>query len=141
MNEHLINTIRGAVDSEVRKEAEDRGQLNLGMLKNKLSDFNSGLLVEFDKGGSPCEPHSYRGYYDQLALERSDSKRTVSEVLEILEEATGKTYTGYKGGDFRMTDYTMVWGSSYGTSSGIAIVDVVKENDKVVIKTKDTYNE
>lgn len=58
-------------------------------------------------------PHSYRGYYTDLAFEPRENT-TVGEMLGCAKEALGKTYSGYKGGDFKMGEYTDVWLSEYG---------------------------
>jgi len=52
-------------------------------------------------------PHSYRGYYDELAFEPAENI-TVGEMLACAIEANGSTYTGWKGGEFTMGDYTNV---------------------------------
>jgi len=67
-----------------------------------------------------CEPHSYRGYYEQLAFEPAENI-AVGEMLAAAKSALGATYQGYKGGDFTMTDYTDCWLSVYGTASGESI--------------------
>lgn len=54
------------------------------------------------------EPHSYRGYYEQLAFELATDV-TIAEMLAAAESALGATYQGWKGGDYTMTDYTDVW--------------------------------
>lgn len=59
-------------------------------------------------------PHSYRGYYDELAFE-IQADTTVGEMLEAAREALGTTYTGWKGGDFTMGEYTPVWLAEEGT--------------------------
>lgn len=62
---------------------------------------------------------SYRGYYDQLAIDvGEDSYMTVKDLLELLEKAIGKTFTGYKGGSYTMSEDTPVWLASYGESTG-----------------------
>ena len=75
------------------------------------------LRAEPDKSRviSPAftHPHSYRGYYEQLAVEPCPSS-TVGQMLQELEEAVGKTYEGYKGGDFTMDENTRVWLAYYG---------------------------
>ena len=60
-------------------------------------------------------PHSYRGYYDQLAFEPSENV-TVGEMLKCAKDSLGKTFTGYKGGEYEMGEYTDVWLSEYGTT-------------------------
>ena len=53
-------------------------------------------------------PHSYRGYYDQLAFEPARNI-TVGEMLNCAQEALNTTYPGWKGGDFTMGESTEVW--------------------------------
>lgn len=59
------------------------------------------------------QPDSYRGYYDQLAFEPVKNI-TVGAMLACAKEAMGKTYQGYKGGDFEMHQYTDVWLACWG---------------------------
>lgn len=61
-------------------------------------------------------PHSYRGYYDELAFEPCDDT-TVGEMLDCANEALGTTYEGWKGGDYLMTNTSTV-NLSYEGSSG-----------------------
>lgn len=66
-------------------------------------------------------PHSYRGYYDELAFEPKE-KVTVEEMLKCARRAIGKTFQGWKGGEYKMGKHTNVWlaeeghcGESIGT--------------------------
>lgn len=69
-----------------------------------------------------AKPHSYRGYYDDLAFEPAE-RVTVASMLACAKEAVGRTYIGYKGGEFRMSEYTEVWLAEYGdTGEGIGPV-------------------
>lgn len=52
--------------------------------------------------------HSYRGYYEQLAFE-PEKNTTVGAMLREAEFALGTTFQGWKGGDYRMNEYTSVW--------------------------------
>jgi hypothetical protein len=55
-----------------------------------------------------AEPHSYRGYYEDLAFEvRLDT--TVGEMLAAAESAVGATYHGWKGGEYTMKGWTACW--------------------------------
>ena len=58
--------------------------------------------------------HSYRGYYCDLAFELNDGMRLATELLTECKAAMGKTFGGYKGGDFVMDAQTPVWVVSYG---------------------------
>ncbi|HSF40285.1 MAG TPA: hypothetical protein VLT87_10865 [Thermoanaerobaculia bacterium] len=59
-------------------------------------------------------PHSHRADYSELAFEPV-SDVSVGEMLAHARAALGATFTGYKGGDYRMGEYTSVhlarWGS------------------------------
>lgn len=50
-------------------------------------------------------PHSYRGFYDELAFEVTENI-TVADMLAAARSADGTTYQGWKGGDFTMELYT-----------------------------------
>lgn len=60
-------------------------------------------------------PHSYRGYYDDLAFEPVENT-TIGEMLVAAKSALGSTYFGYKGGEYTMREYTRVWLAEYGDS-------------------------
>lgn len=62
------------------------------------------------------EPHSYRGYYEQLAFEPARDIR-IGDMLAAARSALGATYQGYKGGDFTMGPRTECWIADYGTDS------------------------
>ena len=57
---------------------------------------------------------SYRGDYSQLAFAPFENV-TVGKMLEEAEYALGKTYEGYKGGEFVMSEYTDVFIANYGS--------------------------
>lgn len=61
------------------------------------------------------EPMSFRGYYEDVAFEPLENAR-LGDMLEHARDALGKTFTGYKGGEYTMKDYTDCWIASYGSS-------------------------
>lgn len=66
--------------------------------------------------------HSYRGYYDELAFEPAQEV-TIASMLECAKGALGKVFTGYKGGEYQMSEWTPVWLANYGsTGEGIGPV-------------------
>src|SRR5690606_36368854 len=65
-------------------------------------------------------PHSYRGYYEDLAFEPC-CEVTVAHMLETARKALDQTFEGYKGGDYVMTEDTPCWLAEYG-STGLPIV-------------------
>ena len=67
------------------------------------------------------DPHSYRGYYSDLALEPTTTPIKVNQLIDQLEAVIDTELTGYKGGEFLMSADTPVWVSHYGTT-GSALV-------------------
>lgn len=59
-----------------------------------------------------AHPHSYRGYYDRLAFEPAWNVR-VGDMLKDAKESKGKTFMGYKGGDYTMDGMTEVYIAKY----------------------------
>ncbi|KQX43526.1 hypothetical protein ASD97_25985 [Streptomyces sp. Root63] len=62
-------------------------------------------------------PHSYRGFYRDLAFEPARNVR-VEDMLADARSALGETFEGWKGGDYTMGRYTECWLSIEGESSG-----------------------
>lgn len=94
------------------------------------------LPVRFDRGGYPAKPHSYRGYYSDLALEPQDQPVKSKTLLSELKDVLNKELTGYKGGEFLMDPKTPVWRSHYGTT-GEAVIKIIIEEDAIVLETKE----
>lgn len=113
--------------------------MKLGELLEFLKDVSPTRLIKFDNGDSPSRPHSYRGYYEQLAFERNVVPMTVGGFLEMCQtKVLGKTFEGYKGGKYTMAAETPLWCSDYGDASGVAIVKIVTEGgelDDVILLT------
>lgn len=70
----------------------------------------------------PSDPHSYRGFYDELAFALEST--TLGASLEAAKKADGASYNGYKGDDyFTMGPDTPAWLAEYGcTGSPIGAV-------------------
>lgn len=60
-----------------------------------------------------ARPHSYRGYYEELAFQPAENV-TVGAMLQDARGALGRTFTGYKGGEFTMGEYTPVHLAKWG---------------------------
>ena len=63
------------------------------------------------------EPHSYRGYYDELAFDPAKDV-TIGSMLAYAKSAVNQTFGGWKGGEYTMSEYTDCWISYYGHASG-----------------------
>jgi hypothetical protein len=118
----------------------------LGELILKLEAMqNKDLPVTFDVPKyHPTYVDSWRGSYGELALnyETSGKPLSVLALIAELKQAVGRTFTGYKGGDFLMGKTTPVWVANYAMSMGFredddtAVVDVREEAAAVIIVTE-----
>ncbi|MCK5609620.1 hypothetical protein KAR91_47535 [Candidatus Pacearchaeota archaeon] len=98
-------------------------QLTLGELIKYLEGLDPEQIARYGIG----EPHSYRGFYEDLAFELKKDV-THGKMLADAKGALGFTYTGYKGGDFTMSEHTDVWLAEYGstgTSISIFILEMM----------------
>jgi len=82
-------------------------QMTLGKLIERLQSIPPETMIDI------AEPHSYRGYYSDLAF-KSGGKITATAALSMCRAAMGEVFQGYKGGDFQMGRNTPVWCASYG---------------------------
>lgn len=87
--------------------------MNLGELIERLENIPDDLVFPNGFG----EPMSWRGVYAELAF-NPENNVTAGSMLENAKSAVGKTFTGYKGGDFMMTLDTDVHIASYGSYGG-----------------------
>lgn len=99
--------------------------------------------VLFNEQYHPVGLDSWRGSYCELALEyeATGEPLTVAVLLKKLRDAIGATFSGYKGGEFRMGKTTPVWVANYGECDGFightqAVVGVSENEQAVLIETK-----
>jgi len=137
----LQTYIQNAVKASRANTLANSDQLTLGELILKLDP-----IVKNQKDGEeatvrydfeylfPTSIDSWRGSYNELALnfETQGEEMKVSEFLNMLKECIGKTFTGYKGGDFTMHKGTPIWVANYSHSGNTAVIDVV-DNGYVVL--------
>lgn len=131
-----------------KKEREENCQLNLqGLIEEleKLPDEAKKGIVEVDMDGFDdiyvyaTDIDSYRGYYSDLQIEYSQDIKealTTEELIKKLKKAIGKTFYGYKGGEFEMHEGTVVWLSNYGKTSNRQIIGVINGWDRCYLKSK-----
>jgi len=176
----LQTMLTNAVQAGRQEELKNSPQLLLGEMILKLKAIKNKELPLFvdimDK--RPKGIDSWRGSYCELSIQTEDfgnyqgkiekdygdfqtheqisigkENPTVAEWIEVLKEAQGKTFTGYKGGDFLMSKNTPVWLAEYSNSSfktdnkkidekdysnykSVFFIDVKEEKDKVYLITK-----
>lgn len=130
--------IQALFDALSASAADERSKYHLTpkAVFNIAEKLDASMPIQFSSGGSPSHPHSYRGYYSDLAFEKHSGETTVGEFVDQVKSSVGKTFEGYKGGHFLMTDTTPLWAASYG-STGEAIIDLVNINGVAILVTKD----
>lgn len=106
-------------DAMCAEERAKRSESQMTLLEmiNALEAMPPGATVQAIGG-----PHSYRGYYSDLAFEQQDGCRPAADVLKDAKAVLGTTLEGYKGGDFLMGKTTPVWISEWGDSSGTKLI-------------------
>jgi hypothetical protein len=99
------------VETKSVEGKENNMSLSLGSLISILERENPDKVVR----NGFRNPHSYRGYYECLAFEPAKDI-TVREMLVDAKYALNNVFTGYKGGEFRMDEYTDVYIAPYGNT-------------------------
>lgn len=92
------------------------GNVKLGELIRYLSrqDPKRVYPVGFE------HPHSYRGYYEDVAFVPKKNA-TADMMLKAALDAIGSVFNGWKGGEFTMEDDTDCWLSEIG-QCGVPII-------------------
>ena len=107
--------MRNKIQADRAEQMKTSSQLTLGELILKIEQVSptyinhkekeEDKIVKYDFGYfKPTFLMSWRGSYCELAIGYSEEEKdkTVKEFLKELKEAIGKTYQGYKGGDYVM---------------------------------------
>lgn len=113
-------------------------QMTAGELLSALKRKDQTLDVVFDfVFFRPNGIHSYRGYYEDLAIGYESGTQTkVGDVVAMLDGVIGQTLHGYEGGKYYMNSDTVLWVANYNESGGTAIVDVIDDRYRIILKTE-----
>lgn len=129
-----FNPIQAVVDGLAKTWQEERSQtqMTLGQLIKVLEtkDQDQGIV-------GMTKPHSYRGYYCDLAFEPTDDSVSVKDFLALLRGGCmGRIFEGYKGGDYMMGENTPIWISEYSDNSGIKLMGLTETEGIIVLITE-----
>lgn len=113
MNE--IQALMDGLNAQWQKERAE-SQMTLGKLIERLESLPPETMLNLSN------PHSYRGYYSDLAFQMGD-KITIADALKMIRDTMGEVFEGYKGGEFQMGRNTPVWQANYGCC-GRKIIDI-----------------
>lgn len=106
----------------MRMQRERAGtQMTLGKLIDALEQMPPDSEV-----ANLLNPHSYRGYYSDLAFELGSGTRRAGELLDECLGAMGRVFEGYKGGEFVMGSKTPVFVAHYGCT-GEKLMDLKRD--------------
>jgi len=131
-------------------------QMTLGRLISELEkiepkqgDDEQNVVFDFEFL-FPTTLDSWRGSYDELALgwdyggyapsdcadhnNRQNTKLT--DLVQELKGAIGKTFTGWKGGDYVMSEDTPIWVANPGNTGNTTISEVVGNGYEVILMTQ-----
>jgi hypothetical protein len=103
--------------------------MNIGEMITALSYVSNDCVIR-NAGTEFC---SYRGYYEHLAI-CNTKEVTVKEFKKVLRKQIGKTYTGYKGGEFLMNLDTELFVANYG-SCGLWVTGISIDSEGVFLAT------
>jgi hypothetical protein len=132
MNER--NPMQAMLDAISESNRLTRAQYHVTLGKVIVLASKATGTVRFSDGGSPGDEMSYRGYYSDLSFDMRDgSPKPASVFLEQCVTALGKTYEGYKGGDFTMTENTPLWRASYGCCGDAIVQAAVDETGDIIL--------
>jgi hypothetical protein len=144
--QELVTNASKAMRQETLNNSD---QLTLGELILKLEPIAKDQQKIIEKYGNeasvvydfeylyPSNIDSWRGSYAELALnfKAEGEPLTITKFLKLLKSTIGKTFTGYKGGEFVMSKHTPLWVANYGHSGNTAVVDVLDNEYEVVLIT------
>lgn len=150
-----LQTYLNAATKKMRDASfADSPQLTLGELLALLKNIptksgDEAVTVEFDFGTAyPDGLSSWRGSYSELAInyalcgyddwQGKDSQfnhTDLADFVKMLEEAVGRTYEGWKGGDYVMSLDTPIWVANNGNAGNTGVVGVLNKDYVVIIQT------
>jgi hypothetical protein len=141
MEDKFLDTIQKAVQGMRSDRFSKSDQLSLGEIVLMLDAIDGKnarvcLLID-DTIKTPVNLDSWRGSYNELAIDYDDSVKGMSfkKFHKMMNDAIGETFTGYKGGEYTMNRQTPVWAAHYGESGKDGVCKITKEGNKVIIKT------
>lgn len=154
-NEQLQEYLNKEVKKIREEKLADSPQWRIGDLINALDNIpteygsdKQAVSISFDFGTAfPAGLSSWRGSYSELAINYAlggydndnasqFAHKDLKEFLEELKSAVGKEFTGWKGGEYRMTINTPLWVANDGNVGNTGVVGIKNNNYEVIILTQ-----
>ncbi len=116
-----LGEIRDVV-TKAMQETRANYHVTLGEMIDKLEGLPQDAPITFDFNSEYVgHGYSYRGYYEDFALDSKEEPRSVGHLLSVCKGAVGRKYQGWKGGYYRMHRNTPLWAAEQG-QTGRAIM-------------------
>jgi hypothetical protein len=147
--------IEDSLQNERTEYFKSSRQLSLGSLISKLeavlSEYPESYAhqVRYDFCDAyPTDIASWRGIYAELALNHIAASEVSNVVqfnlvgfIDFLKQTKGKTFEGYKGGEFTMGKDTPIWVANRRYTGNTAVVGVINTGFSIVLETayKEAY--
>lgn len=125
--------------SNAARDTRSEYHLTLGKAIEVVDKLPETSSVRFDFNNLyPDHPHSYRGYYSDLAFDFTEEKLSAGSFLNFLKGSLDTEYKGYKGGTYKMGENTPLWAANWG-SCGRAIIAWYFNDDtqELILVTKE----
>lgn len=152
MNDELQKYLENATKKMREASFADSPQLTIGEFLALIKDIpdvdgNENVTISFDFGTAyPIGLSSWRGAYSELAInyglggydnDNADQSahRDLADFRKELEEAVGKEFYGWKGGDFTMSLDTPLWVANDGNVGNTGVVGIRNNVYEVIILT------
>jgi len=105
-----MNKFDDTIEKFLREAALQRSEthLTLGNLISYLENTEDHPIANLS------HPHSYRGYYSDLAFEQEPGDISSKTLLATCKKLIGRVFVGYKGGRYKMTHTTPLWIANRG---------------------------
>ena len=143
----MIERLNAIIKYERLKKFESNNQLSLGDLIIKIDEMlkkgrkrEPYILFGGTRAGSwPVDIDSWRGSYNELSLDPSKEdkgKIKATKFIKMLKDANGDTFTGYKGGEYKMNLGTPIWADNYGCYQGHMVTKIYERNGDIYLRTK-----
>lgn len=114
----IKHTFDALVELEEARRRREKTQFTIGGLLDLLRTAEPTANIVFDRNsGSPTDPHSYHGYFEDLAFDYDTNKIiTVDDMIHLLEFCIGQLFPQFQKnqGHYQMCKDTPLWLSHSG---------------------------
>ncbi len=126
----------GFCHCEVEKELLKNTTYTLGDLLNLCDKYPDHPFRFVGSTLTVGDLHSWRGSYDQPALEPSQDVKTGLQIGQLLREQMTTIHHGWKGGEYRYRESDRFFLANRGSASEFMVIDYRLTNSEVVLITK-----